>query len=1274
MVSVASASMNYTKGEFNNQAIALTPNIAISLRGITSGRVAVRGANSALVLCGMVCSSWPHWLPFLPSMGLQLEWIYFSGGNSATGPDWLAICCDMGYISGKVQVFDSRLDLVSAMPRLQSRVVFMTGARDTRTLLFPVTSPLVELIFTTGGTRRSVLSTWVATAFRVSHAAFGGVTDHVLHLQCWRPPTTRFPIFGSMPPQVFRDMSTILNSTAEGGRERPAPGVLRVEPPRVQKLAPGLYHGFGHYPLAVRPTPSFLVPSVFTKSKWTRRCLTLHERLLVLDFPEAQGAQLTSQRMSDIVSVAIPGKSLLAVWGVTGGVSFIHTNTNTTSSLQEVNRIGKRMGDQVPTALDTPLKKSRTFTIGNGVESSEPLSVAAAVYVKNEKDAVFGTADVVRHLTATKSDSTSVQTELWQGYLMCGLVYCSLQGGQELEHHLNVLRQWLLRRWKRLVTRSLCWFLRGGHPQSNTLVITSYEKTRERYKWTPAGTAKYNSWWQDWVKTHKRDVEVGCDVIRRTAEATWWTWDAGSACLHWNWPSFYRYVIRDGMSVHFKATPPCYFKPQKNELDPHIKQQMTEKLNHARERGYIGPGVVKSLTSFFAVPKGPDDVRNVYDASVSGLNDVIWVPRFPLPTIATHLRAVGRGTYMADLDVGEMFLNFNLHSQLQEVCGVDLTLFCDGPRNPEGCLHEVWKRAAMGLRSSPYQAVQAMSVAEELILGDRKKPTNIFRWDRIRLNLPGNATYDPSLPWVSKVRTDEILACDLFVYVDDARVTGPTELECWMAARQVSSTLTHLGIQDAARKRRGPRQDPGAWAGAVLRTDGDVPEVQVSEEKWAKTKSQIAEVQCMLDVAINQLPLKRLMQVRGFLLYVTRTYRYLTPYLKGLHLTIDGWRKGRDVEGWKDPTWEPEEDELLGGGTWTSEGAPRVVMGVPRLKEDIAALACLTSKSNPPRLAVRCRRLAAVYYGFGDASGKAFGSTFQYGQDIFYRYGQWCNAMLEESSNYKELGNLVSALHEAVEMGTLQDCEIFLFTDNSTAEGAYYKGNSPSRKLFELVLDLRKLAMDAGLILHVIHVSGKRMIAQGTDGLSRGDHTEGVMQGRSMTEFIPLHLTAFDRAPRLKDWFTLAFGTMDHTFLDPEGWFTTGHQDGNFVWAPPPSATDVVVEQLGKARHKRPNNLHLVVVPRLMTGYWRRMLSRESDGCFEMRLGFELWPISEFEPLIVFVCLPFRSNCPSPLHEGAKLEALLGNLRSKWLWEEPATRSGHFLRELLARARDLDSL
>ena len=48
-----------------------------------------------------------------------------------------------------------------------------------------------------------------------------------------------------------------------------------------------------------------------------------------------------------------------------------------------------------------------------------------------------------------------------------------------------------------------------------------------------------------------------------------------------------------------------------------------------------------------------------------------------------------------------------------------------------------------------------------------------------------------------------------------------------------------------------------------------------------------------------QLVHKELFSDRGFLVYVTRTYPAMIPYLKGFHLTIEMWRGGRDLEGWK---------------------------------------------------------------------------------------------------------------------------------------------------------------------------------------------------------------------------------------------------------------------------------------------------------------------------------------------------------------------------------------
>jgi hypothetical protein len=134
-------------------------------------------------------------------------------------------------------------------------------------------------------------------------------------------------------------------------------------------------------------------------------------------------------------------------------------------------------------------------------------------------------------------------------------------------------------------------------------------------------------------------------------------------------------------------------------------------------------------------------------------------------------------------------------------------------------------------------------------------------------------------------------------------------------------------------------------------------------------------------------------------------------------------------------------------------------------------------------------------------------------------------------------------------------------------------------------LRLKKLEMDYDLLLHVIHVSGKRMIHQGTDGLSRADKTAGVMTGRRMEEFVPLHQSSLDRSKQLRGWLQSILEGSNPKLLSPEGWFGDGHGAGTFVWLPAPAATEVVVEQLGKARLKRPQSMHLIVAPRLMTGH-----------------------------------------------------------------------------------------
>jgi hypothetical protein len=193
-----------------------------------------------------------------------------------------------------------------------------------------------------------------------------------------------------------------------------------------------------------------------------------------------------------------------------------------------------------------------------------------------------------------------------------------------------------------------------------------------------------------------------------------------------------------------------------------------------------------------------------------------------------------------------------------------------------------------------------MGHAKEQILGDPKDSSNVFEWEEVCLNLPRMAEYDPSKAWVAKVSEDGQVAADLFIYMDDVRPTGPDAEECWRDSRRAASVCNQLGIQDAPRKKRGVSRSPGPWAGSMVYTDDAQAGVRVlvSRKKWARAKRLLATLHGLV-LASEWVDHKVLERIRGFLVYVARTYKPLTPFPMGLHMTIDGWRPGRDEDGWR---------------------------------------------------------------------------------------------------------------------------------------------------------------------------------------------------------------------------------------------------------------------------------------------------------------------------------------------------------------------------------------
>jgi hypothetical protein len=184
------------------------------------------------------------------------------------------------------------------------------------------------------------------------------------------------------------------------------------------------------------------------------------------------------------------------------------------------------------------------------------------------------------------------------------------------------------------------------------------------------------------------------------------------------------------------------------------------------------------------------------------------------------------------------------------------------------------------------------------------------------------------------------------------------------------------------------------------------------------------------------MPYKRLEEIRGFLCHISMTYEIVTPYLKGIHLTLAAHHPQRNDQGWKlsPKEWDayvwgkesegkfsadeaksfsavaqdippPETKFKRNSQPATHEGPakpPKLVLPVKRLKFNIDALCALFDHDTPTEVLLRAARVYSVLYGFADASGTGFGSTILGKDGIKYQIGTWESDVDEDSSNFRE--------------------------------------------------------------------------------------------------------------------------------------------------------------------------------------------------------------------------------------------------------------------------------
>jgi hypothetical protein len=192
--------------------------------------------------------------------------------------------------------------------------------------------------------------------------------------------------------------------------------------------------------------------------------------------------------------------------------------------------------------------------------------------------------------------------------------------------------------------------------------------------------------------------------------------------------------------------------------------------------------------------------------------------------------------------------------------------------------------------------------------------------------------------------------------MDDFHLTGSDAEDCLRAYRKAARICNYLAIQDAPRKRQELSRAPVPWAGSMVYTGDITADVRIvmSRMKWAKAKRLLATLHELV-LASEWVDHKVLERTRGFMVYVEHTYKLSTPFLMGLHMLIDGWRPGRDDEGWRlrqaevEASRDSDEEGDDEGLTHLGKTLPPCqVKYVPRLLSYLKVMMELTAAEDPP--------------------------------------------------------------------------------------------------------------------------------------------------------------------------------------------------------------------------------------------------------------------------------------------------------------------------------------
>jgi hypothetical protein len=250
--------------------------------------------------------------------------------------------------------------------------------------------------------------------------------------------------------------------------------------------------------------------------------------------------------------------------------------------------------------------------------------------------------------------------------------------------------------------------------------------------------------------------------------------------------------------------------------------------------------------------------------------------------------------------------------------------------------------------------------------------------------------------------------------------------------------------------------------------------------------------------------------------------------------------------------------------------------------------------------------------------------------------GTWAPDVQHHDSNWRELRTLLWTLERlyAHDPTGYIGATLFYFTDNLVSYYVVQNGSSSSPELHNLVRQVKVLEMKMGCRLEVIHVPGRLMIGEGTDGLSRGIWISPDRMLRSTVEESRMTLEAIPLTPALGRWILNLVGLSKNTKYTHHTSMSSWDWDGIFqklsIWNPSPEiARQALSHFLDCWVERAHETAGIFIIPRILQREWGHL----SKHVLEIAVIYPhtLPDDCRFDSLIPFCVLfipPYRRTLP----------------------------------------------